>query len=140
MSRRASGKRRPGTNALSWFYIISYLNCYTVYCLFTLRFHQLPILLLYKPLRLLPHHIPRRVRLMYWASRLHTARSCVCSRHTPFSFMSYILSVQVVALACPDYSSPVLPKPSLFCPHNPACPNYLNLFSCTFHDIFIAVI
>ena len=52
---------------------------------------------------------------MYWTSRLHTARSCVCSQRAPFSFTSSLILSVRRCFGLPSSSSPVLP-------------NQLNLF------------
>ena len=71
---------------------------------------------------LLPHLIPLHLGSMYWTSRLRAARSYICARRKPFSFMSsFILSIH---RCVPCTSKPIylFPTSSLLvtCPSFPA--------------------
>ena len=84
---------------------------------------------------------------MYLTSRLHTARSCVCSRRTPYQPYAFLFHVIFDFLSihrCSIWPAP-LPRPLYFQIHH-SCShvvlvsslymtNRINFFSCTFLDI-----
>ena len=74
---------------------------------------------------------------MYWTSRLHTARSCVCSRRIPLSFISSLILSVHRSFGPPLFLVPCTSK-TIFSPTSLLVTrsNHLDLFSGTFLDIY----